>query len=103
MMKIQHGEHGKKGAFFIEENGEWIAEMTYFKSGENQITIDHTEVDEKLRGEHIGEDLVAEAVKYARANGLKIQATCPYAKKVLERNSDYADVYVSGVGSSVSA
>ena len=45
MMKIQREEHGKKGAFFIEENGEWIAEMTYFKSGPGQITIDHTEVD----------------------------------------------------------
>ena len=91
-MEIQRDEHGKKGAFYIDEDGEWIAEMTYFRSGENEITIDHTEIDPKLRGEGIGADLVAEAVKFARAEGLKIKATCPYAKKKLEESTDYADV-----------
>ena len=93
-MEIKRDEHGKKGAFYIEENGEWLAEMAYFKSGENEITIDHTEVDESLRGENIGEDLVAEAVKYARENGLKIKATCPYAHKVLAHSPEYSDVFV---------
>lgn len=92
MMKIQREEHGKKGAFFIEEDGEWLAEMTYFKSGDSEITIDHTEVDPKLRGEGIASDLVAEAVKYARANGLKIKATCKYAKKELDANPEFSDV-----------
>ena len=82
MMEIQREEHGKRGAFFIDEGGEWIAEMTYVKSGE--ITIDHTEVDKKLRGENIGEDLVSAAVEYARKNGLKVKATCSYANKVLK-------------------
>jgi predicted GNAT family acetyltransferase len=93
-MEIKRDEHGKKGAFYIEENGEWLAEMTYFKSGGNEITIDHTEVDERLRGENIGEDLLAEAVKYARENGLKIKATCPYAHKVLAHTPEYADVFL---------
>lgn len=94
-MEIQKEEHGKKGAFFIDEDGEWIAEMTYFRSGDDEITIDHTEIDEKLRGEGIGEDLLAEAVKFARAEGLKVKATCPYAKKKLAENSDYADVFTA--------
>lgn len=92
-MKIQQDEHGKKGAFYIEENGEWIAELTYVKSGNKEITIDHTEVDESVDGKGIGKDLVAEAVKYARENNLKVKATCPFAKAVLEKNADYADVY----------
>ncbi len=91
-MEIQQEEHGKKGAFFIEEDGEWVAELTYIKSGESEITIDHTEVDPKLRGENIGEDLVAEAVEYARKNNLKIKATCPYAKKVLEEKHEFREV-----------
>ena len=37
---------GGTAAFYIDENGEWIAELTYIKSGDGQITIDHTEVDE---------------------------------------------------------
>ena len=91
-MQIQHDEHGKKGAFYIEENGEWIAEMTYFRSAPGVITIDHTEVDEKLRGEGIGEDLVKAGVEYARANNLKIRPVCPYAKKVIDDTAEFHDV-----------
>jgi len=91
-MKIQKQEHGKKGAFFIEKDGEWVAEMTYIKSGEGEITIDHTEVDESIEGEGIGKDLVAEGVKFARENKLKIVATCPFVKAEIEKNPDYADV-----------
>lgn len=94
-MKIQRQEHGKKGAFFIEEDGEWVAEMTYVRNAEDEITIDHTEVDESLEGKGIGGDLVAEAVKFARENKLKIRATCPFAKKELGKHAEYDDVLAS--------
>ena len=94
MMQIQRDEHGRKGAFYIEEEGEWIAELTYFKS-DGTMTIDHTEVDEKLRGEGIGQDMVKAAVEYARENGLKIKAVCPYAKEVIESTPEFQDVLAS--------
>jgi len=90
-MEIKREEHGKKGAFFIEHD-EWVAEMTYVKSGENVITIDHTEVDESLEGKGIGKELVAEGVKYARENNLKIVATCPFAKKVIDETPEFQDI-----------
>lgn len=92
-MEIQHDEHGRKGAFYIDEDGEWVAELTYIRN-EGTITIDHTEIDEKLRGEGIGEDMVRAAVQFARANGLKVRATCPYAHKVIERSPELQDVLV---------
>ncbi len=91
-MKIERDEHGRKGAFYIEDDGEWVAEMTYVRSGNDQITIDHTEVDPKIRKKGIGTSLVAEAVKYARESGLKIGAVCPFAKKVIEETPEYKDV-----------
>ena len=91
MMQIQRDEHGRKGAFYIEEDGEWIAELTYFRVGDT-MTIDHTEIDEKLRGEGIGQDMVRAAVDYAREQGLKIKPVCPYAKKVIERTPELQDV-----------
>lgn len=94
MMEIQRDEHGRKGAFYIDEDGEWIAELTYFKNGQT-MTIDHTEVDEKLRGERIGEDLVKAAVAYARENNLKINAVCPYAKKIIEADPELQDILES--------
>ena len=90
-MEIQRDEHGQKGAFFIDEDGEWIAELTYVNNN-GIMTIDHTEIEEKLRGEGIGEDMVRAAVEYARANGLKINAVCPYAKKVIDRTPEFQDV-----------
>ncbi len=91
MMQIQRDEHGQRGAFYIDENGEWIAELTYIKN-DSTMTIDHTEIDEKLRGEGIGQDMVKAAVEYARENDLKIKADCPYAKKVIDRTPEFKDV-----------
>ena len=91
-MNIERQEHGKRGAFFIENDGEWIAEMTYVRQGERTIVIDHTEVDESLKGKGVGKKLVAEAVKYARGNDLLIRATCPFAAEILEKNDEYEDV-----------
>ena len=92
-MEIKQDEHGRQGAFYIEEDGEWIAELTYFRpAAGGVITIDHTEVDPKLKGQGIGEKLVAAAVKFARDNGLKIKPVCPYTRKVIERTPEYQDV-----------
>lgn len=92
-MEILRDEHGRNGAFYIEEDGEWIAEMTYIKSPDGKImTIDHTQVDEKLRGQGVGEELVAKAVDFARENGMKIKPVCPYTRKIMERTSEYQDV-----------
>ena len=91
-MQIQRDEHGRRGAFFIDEDGEWVAELSYINSGDNEITIDHTEVDEKLRDQGIGHDLVREAVNYARQNNKKIKATCPFARQVIEDTPEFQDV-----------
>lgn len=91
-MEIQRTENGDKGKFFIKENDLQIALMTYKKSKENLITIDHTEVDPNHRGENLGKDLVAEAVEYARKNDLKIAATCPFAQKIIDKTPEFQDV-----------
>jgi predicted GNAT family acetyltransferase len=93
-MDIKHIKLSGKGAFVIKRDHDRIAELTYKRDGDT-IDIDHTEVDESLRGQHVGQKLVDEAVKFARENDLKITATCPYASKVLTRGEHYSDVYVA--------
>jgi predicted GNAT family acetyltransferase len=85
-------DDGKKGVFFIEENGEIIAEMTYVWSGEDKIIIDHTEVSEKLGGKGIGKQLVHKSVEMAREKHIKILPLCPFAKRVFDKTEEYKDV-----------
>ena len=92
-MEIKHIELSGRGAFIIRSDGKRVAEMTYVDSGDTGFTINHTEVNESLRGQNIGEQLLAEAVKYARGKGLKIGATCSFALEKLQENSEYADVF----------
>ena len=92
-MLIEQKDNGKKGAFFINEDEELLAQMTYVWAGDHQFIIDHTEVSDKLAGKGVGKQLVNAAVSFARSNGHKIIAVCPFAKKILERSDEYRDVY----------
>ena len=52
-MEIQQTDNGKKGKFFVEINGKPEAEMTYVYAGKHTIIIDHTAVNDALRGEGV--------------------------------------------------
>ena len=91
-MKIEHLPRDNNGFFFIEQDGKKVAKMSYIKSP-GMITIDHTEVDESLRGQNIGWKLVNESVTYVRENNLKISATCPFARAILEKDESFKDVW----------
>lgn len=93
-MEIKHIEKGGRGAFIVRgEDAKRVAEMTYTTAGETGFIIDHTEVDDSLRGQKVGDKLLAEAVNYAREKGLKIYATCPFALAKLKKAPEYADVF----------
>lgn len=68
------------------------AEMTYSRAGTSRIIIDHTGVPDSMRGMGVGKQLVAAAVKDARAEGFKIIPLCPFAKATLEKHSEWHDV-----------
>ncbi len=91
-MKIKRQEHGKQGAFFIEQDGEWIAEMTYSREGMRKLVIDHTAISKSLKGKGVGKAMIDAAVTYARGKNLLIKPVCAFAKKVLESSEDYEDV-----------
>lgn len=91
-MEIKFEESESKGAFYIEENGQRVANMTISKAGGNILIIDHTEVSDALRGKNAGKQLVEAAVKHAREHHYKIIPLCPFAKSVFEKVKDYQDV-----------
>ena len=92
-MEILHQHNNDRGRWYIQAGGEILGEMTYYHNSPLIITIDHTEVSEKLKGTGSGKKLVEAAVAYARENQMKINATCPFAAKVLSAE-DYNDIRV---------
>ena len=65
-----------------------IAEITFKEIEKGIYNIDHTFVDETLRGQGIASKLVEEAVKEIEAKGGKAVATCSYARSWIERHKN---------------
>ena len=89
--EIRHERSGHRGAFFVERDGERLAVLTYTVAG-SRVIIDHTDVDDRLRGQGAGRQLVASAVEWARKENRKLMPLCPFAKSVFDKTPDYADV-----------
>lgn len=91
-MKIVQKNGKNSGAFYAENDGEIIAEMTYIWDGKDTFVINHTAVSSMYRDEGIGNRLVESAVEYARDNSLYIIPVCSFARSVFEKNDKYNDV-----------
>jgi uncharacterized protein len=91
-MLIQHKKINTKGMFFVEIDGNILAEMTYTMPSPEKMIIDHTEVSEELKGKNAGYQLVHTAVEYARTHHIKIIPLCPFANSVFKKKAEYANV-----------
>ena len=93
MQMIEHEQTGHRGAFFVEEEGKRVAQLTYTVAG-TKIILDHTEIDDSLRGTGTGRKLVAAAVDWAREEDVRLMPLCPFARSVFDKTPDFADVLV---------
>lgn len=78
--------------FYIEKDGDIIAELTYTIKDNNVMTLDHTETDPKETGNGLASDLVKHSVEYAKEHDLKIDPLCEYAARQFERHEEYQKV-----------
>ena len=69
-----------------DEKGNVIAEITFPRTDNNVYCINHTFVDDSLRGQGIAGQLVKRAVDKINDDGGKVTATCSYAKGWIEKN-----------------
>jgi uncharacterized protein len=91
MDEIKYERTGHRGSFFVERDGERLAEMTYTVAG-SRVIIDHTDVDDRLRGTGTGRKLVEAAVEWARKEKAQLMPLCPFAKSVFDKTPAYTDV-----------
>lgn len=89
---IQQQETESRGGFVFLHEGRRLAEMTYSRTNASLIVIDHTEVDESLKGQGVGRQLLDALVAWARETHTKVIALCPFAKAQFDKDPSIRDV-----------
>ena len=97
-VQIEQKESRGRGMFYVPDASgakDFRAAMMYHRWGSAQtVNVDHTEVDESLRGQGVGERMLESLVAWAREEGVSVSATCPFAVAMFEKHGDLRDVLV---------
>lgn len=92
-MDIAFNEDNGRGRWSLPvEGASEDAEMTFSRSSDTLIMIDHTYVPDEARGQGLAKKLAERAVADAREHGWKIIPVCPFFKAIAERHDDWDDV-----------
>ncbi|MDY3006831.1 N-acetyltransferase [Anaerococcus sp. AGMB00486] len=89
-MRVEFKKDRNRVVLYDEKN-KLVGESTFSLSDMKWI-IDHTYVDESLRGKGYASKLVEKIIERAREKNIKIIPLCPYAKREFEKHSEYDDV-----------
>lgn len=91
-MDIEFDEKDGRGRWHaMPEGADEEAEMTFSRTNDTLIMLDHTFVPPSVRGQGIGEELAERAVADAREKGWKIVPVCPFFKAQADSH-DWDDV-----------
>lgn len=89
-----------KGRIFAEdEKGKLLAEVTFPKISENTVDINHTFVDDSLRGQGIAGKLMERTVKVLEQLDQKAVCSCSYAQAWFLKHPQYERLLQKSDGS----
>lgn len=88
-MNVEHRASERRFVVRLED-GE--AELTYARPDARTIDLQHTEVPPGGRGHGVADALAHAAFAYARGQGLRVIATCPFVRAWLGRHPEERDV-----------
>ena len=75
--------------FLLDDTGKLIAEVTFPDKTAGTVEINHTFVDDSLRGQGVAGKLLETAAQVIRDQNKKVIATCSYAVKWFEKHPEY--------------
>lgn len=77
---------------YVDEAGNALAKVTFPDVDEGVVEIDHTFVDESLRGQGVASMLLKAAAQELRETGRRVRPTCSYAVSWFERHPEQQDL-----------
>ena len=78
--------------FALGTNGELLAEVTFPTGPDGIADINHTFVDESLRGQGVANQLLQAAAQELRAQGRKTKTSCWYAAQWFAKHPQEQDL-----------
>ena len=92
MHQIQHIHEGNKGSFFIEVRNQRMATLDYVMANDSKLIIQHTGVDESLKGQGIVKKLLEKLVEFTREKHMSVVPLCSFASSMLNKTPEWQDV-----------
>jgi hypothetical protein len=90
-IEIQHEAHDDGGRYHLLVDGTEAGELDYRMDGDVRVFV-HTGVRDEYEGQGLAGKLAKHVLDDARANEVKIGATCPYVRRYLERHPEEQDL-----------
>ena len=75
-----------------DENKKLIAAVTFPDISFSSVEINHTFVDESLRGQGIASKIMEKAAETIRSENKKAKLTCSYAISWFKKHPEYSDI-----------
>lgn len=91
-MTLEQNNTRTKGYFRALDGDNELGRAYYSWAGIDKFIIDHTEVRPEAKGKGVGNFLIEEIVKYARANNFKLIPLCPFANALFKKHKEWKDV-----------
>lgn len=83
---IEREEINGAHQFVLRLDGERYGFLKFTQPDVGVMRIEYVEVSAELRGSGLGQQLVEQAVAFAREAGLRLVPVCSYARAVIERD-----------------
>jgi predicted GNAT family acetyltransferase len=69
-----------------------VAGIAVYRLREDQLVLEHTEVDDAYEGRGLGSRLARYALDDVRARGLSVRIECPFVRSYIRRHPEYAEL-----------
>lgn len=85
----------EKGRIYMNsESGQLLAEITFPSIDAHSVDLNHTFVDDSLRGQGVAGRLMQAAIDQIQSSGKKAYTSCSYANAWMEKHPAYHGMWL---------